>query len=348
MRIPIHIPQAGTSTEAVFLEWQVAKGSRVEKGQVIATAETDKTVLEIVAESDGVLDEACAEAGQDMPIDQPVGFLATTADAGQSEAPVSAPREAVPVRVEVVQPADHDGARERVEALSPVRRRIAENLLAVVTQTARASTSVEFDYARVGLLREKNSAAFKARHGVSLTFLPFVVRAVCLILPDFPDVCATLDLAGNTWRTRRYVNVGIAVARENGLVVPVLKAAGDMTLAQLATAVPSLVARARNGEMRAEDAQDGTFTITNPGSLGSVFSQPLQNRGETAILSIDAIEKRPVVVDDALAIGLRGYATLAFDHRILDGSTAIAFLKCVNEVLRGSQLAEEAGHLLDD
>lgn len=351
MRNAIRFPQAGTATEAVFLQWNVARGERVAKDQVLATAETDKTVLELVAECDGVLDETCVEAGQEFPMSRPVGFLRTAADASGAAQPVASVAHETAQAAAVPTPADRAGqgaaAANDIQTLSPVRRRISENLLWVTSHTARASTTVEFDYGHIVELRQKYRAAFQQRHGFPLTFLPFVARAVCLALPRFPDVSAAMDIAGNTWSVRRHIALGIAVARAQGLVVPVLHGAQEMTLADLALGIQTLAVKARDGRLAAEDMQGGTFSITNPGSLGSVLSEPLLNRGETAILSIDAIEKRPVVADDAIVVGHRGYGTLAFDHRILDGSTAIEFLKSVKLVMQSGQLDQEARMLAD-
>jgi 2-oxoglutarate dehydrogenase E2 component (dihydrolipoamide succinyltransferase) len=176
------------------------------------------------------------------------------------------------------------------------------------------------------MLRARAKDRFKEREGFSLTYMPFLARAVCDALLTFPDVNARLDLEAGTATYHGYVNLGVAVAYEEGLIVPVIRGADEMNLVGIARAVNDVAIRARSKQLKPDEVHGGTFTITNPGPFGSLISVPIMNPGETAILAFDAIEKRPVVIDDALAIRHMVYLSMSWDHRMIDGATAAQFL----------------------
>jgi pyruvate/2-oxoglutarate dehydrogenase complex dihydrolipoamide acyltransferase (E2) component len=163
--------------------------------------------------------------------------------------------------------------------------------------------------------------------------MPFLIRAVCDALMTYPDVNARLDLEAGTATYRRYVNLGIAVAYDDGLIVPVIRDADSMNVVGLARAINDLATRARSKKLKPDEVHGGTFTITNPGPFGSIISVPIMNPGETAILAFDAVEKRPVVVDDAIAIRSMVYLSMSWDHRMIDGATAAQFLGRLKENL---------------
>jgi pyruvate dehydrogenase E2 component (dihydrolipoamide acetyltransferase) len=225
------------------------------------------------------------------------------------------------------------GEREEVVQVSHIRKRIAENMAAVLQTTARAWTLVEVDMENIVRLRDRAKDRFKEREGFSLTYMPFLARAVCDALLQFPDVNARLDLEEGTATYRRYVNLGIAVAYEDGLIVPIVRGADEMNLVGLARAVNDLATRARSKKLKPDEVHGGTFTITNPGPFGSIISVPIMNPGETAILAFDALEKRPVVVNDAIAIRHMVYLSMSWDHRMIDGATAAQFLARLKENL---------------
>src|SRR5207244_3942244 len=165
---------------------------------------------------------------------------------------------------------------------------------------------------------------FREREGFSLTYMPFVGRAVCEALLAFPDVNG--ELREEQVVLKRYVNLGIAVAYEDGLIVPVVREADEMNLVGLARAIQDLATRARSKKLKPDEVHGGTFTITNPGPFGSIISVPIINPSQTAILALDAVEKRPVVIDDAIAIRHMVYLSMSWDHRVIDGATAAQFL----------------------
>jgi pyruvate dehydrogenase E2 component (dihydrolipoamide acetyltransferase) len=237
--------------------------------------------------------------------------------------------EAVPQPADAPQaaPAPREaGAQEEVRPISHIRKRIAENMVASLQTSARAWNLVEVNVEHIVGLRAKAKDRFKEAEGFSLTYMPFVARAICEALLAFPDVNARLNLDEGTATYHNFVNLGIAVAYEDGLIVPVIRGADEMNLVGLARAVNDVAIRARGKKLKPDEVHGGTFTITNPGPFGSIISVPIMNPGETAILAFDAIEKRPVVIDDAIAIRHMVYLSLSWDHRMIDGATAAQFL----------------------
>jgi pyruvate dehydrogenase E2 component (dihydrolipoamide acetyltransferase) len=229
---------------------------------------------------------------------------------------------AAPARAPQIPP----GEPEQTVKISHIRKRIAENMVASLQTSARAWNLVEVNMENIVRLRARAKDRFKAEEGINLTYMPFVARAVCDALLAFPDVNARLDLESGTATYHRYVNLGVAVAYEDGLIVPVVKGAEVMNLVGLARAINDVGTRARAKKLKPDEVHGGTFTITNPGPFGSIISVPIMNPGETAILAFDAIEKRPVVIDDAIAIRHMVYLSLSWDHRMIDGATAAQFL----------------------
>ena len=273
-----------------------------------------------------------APAGQPA---QPTAAQAPTAQAPTAQAP-TAPADAEaerPALRAVPETAPAAGEREEVRSISHIRKRIAENMVASLHTSARAWNLVEVNMEAIVNLRERAKERFKAQEGISLTYMPFVIRAVCDALMTYPDVNARLDLDAGTATYRRYVNLGIAVAYDEGLIVPVIRDADSMNVVGLARAINDLATRARSKKLKPDEVHGGTFTITNPGPFGSIISVPIMNPGETAILALDAIEKRPVVVDDAIAIRSMVYLSMSWDHRMIDGATAAQFLGRLKENL---------------
>jgi 2-oxoglutarate dehydrogenase E2 component (dihydrolipoamide succinyltransferase) len=218
------------------------------------------------------------------------------------------------------------GEPERVEQISHIRKRIAQNMVASLHQTARAWNLVEVNFENIVQLRAKTKEKFKAQEGISLTYMPFLARAVCDALRAFPDVNAKLDLEAGTATYRNYVNLGVAVAYEDGLIVPVVRNADEMNIVGLARSVNDIANRARTKKLKPDEVHGGTFTITNPGPFGSIISVPIMNPGETAILAFDAVEQRPVAIDGMIGIRHMCYLSMSWDHRMIDGATAAQFL----------------------
>jgi pyruvate/2-oxoglutarate dehydrogenase complex dihydrolipoamide acyltransferase (E2) component len=263
-------------------------------------------------------------------------LAATPGAAAPAAAPVAAPAgSAVAVSV----PA---GANEDVAPMSHIRRAIAGHMLASTTQTARAWTMVEVNVERLVRLRETAKNGFAEKYGVKLTYLPMVTRATVDALREFPLVNSRI--AGDDIVSPRFVHMGIAVSYDAGLIVPVIKNVDAMNTVGIARAVADLAARARAHQLRPDEVQGATFTITNPGPYGSLASVPIINQPNAGILSLDAIQKRPVVVDDdAIAVRHMVYVSMSWDHRLIDGELATRFLARVKHDLETWDFAEDLG-----
>lgn len=248
------------------------------------------------------------------------------APAAASSAPASAPASAAPAP-----PAFSPGERVHVEPLSVMRQKIAEHMVMSRRTSAHVQTVFEVDMSRIAALREKRKAAFLERTGVKLTYTPFLARAAVSALQAFPVLNASLD--GDQVVYKRDINLGIAVALEWGLIVPVVKGVEGMNLTGLARAITDLATRAREKKLNPDEVQGGTFTITNPGPFGALFGLPIINQPQVGILGVGNIQKRPVVVDDAIAIRPMVYLSLSFDHRLVDGAVADQFMAHLKSVL---------------
>ena len=216
--------------------------------------------------------------------------------------------------------------------LSPTRRTIAENLKRSNLEAPQAWTMVEADVTGLVALREREKARFQLQEGVELTLLPYFTAAVCETLRDFPNLNARWE--GEELRQYDSIDIGIAVASENGLVVPVLHGAADLSVAGLAKRIADLVQRAHARKLRIEDIEGGTFTVNNTGSFGSIASKPIVNYPQVAIVTMERAVKRPVVVaNDAIAVRSMMNVCLSFDHRAMDGLDAGGFLAALKRRL---------------
>ena len=216
---------------------------------------------------------------------------------------------------------------DSIRDLTSIRRAIANRMSTSKREAPHAWTMVEVDASGLVALREREKAAFVEREGVKLTYLPFIVKAVVESLKENPVLNSVWD--GDRIILRKRINIGVAVDLEDALIVPVVPDADELNITGLARRIDALVKRARAGELGTEDVTGGTFTVNNPGSLGSVVSTPIINHPQAAILSAEAMVKRPVVIDDAIAIRSMMNLEVSFDHRILDGGAALRFLNAV-------------------
>ena len=236
-----------------------------------------------------------------------------------------------PVRVSQ-SPGEHRDAQvmaegEEVIALTPVRRIIAQNMVKSATEIPHAWSMVEVDVHQLVRYREAMKEEFQRREGVDLTYLPFVIKAAVDSLSEHPMLNSTWTDGGIVVKKR--IHMGIAVAAPEGLIVPVIHDADTLSIAELAKAARELTLKAREGALTLSDVRGGTFTLNNTGALGSIISQPIINYPQAAILTSEAIQKRPVVVDDAIGIRYMMNICLSFDHRIADGAEAGTFLRSV-------------------
>jgi 2-oxoglutarate dehydrogenase E2 component (dihydrolipoamide succinyltransferase) len=230
------------------------------------------------------------------------------------------------------------GSRETREKMSTRRKRIAEHLLEAQHKTAHLTTFNEVDMTAVMRLRERLKDRIEKEQGVRLTFMPFFVRAACMALKSYPVINAQTD--GDFIVYRQYVHMGVAVASDQGLVVPVIKDADTKGMLQISRDIVDVAKRAREGKLSMDDLTGGTFTITNGGVFGSLVSTPILNYPQSGILGLHKIQDRPVAIDGKVEIRPMMYVALSYDHRIVDGQQAVLFL------VRLKELMEEPGSML--
>ena len=270
-------------------------------------------------------------------------FLQQPKPAAQSPAaqPQAAPAEAPAApqaRAPRPTPQFAEGENVRLEPLSVMRKRIAQHMVQSKQTSAHVHTVFEVDFTNVEKLRRQYKDAY-AERGVKLTYMPFIVQAVITGLREFPVLNASMD--ENNVIYHRELNIGIAVALEWGLIVPVLKHADELNILGASRAINDLGDRARAKKLSPDDVQGGTFTITNPGVFGGLFGLPIINQPQVAILGVGGIKKRPVVVEtkdgDFIAIRSMCYFSLGFDHRLIDGAVADQFMARVKQVIEAGQ-----------
>jgi len=286
-------------------------GGRVSKKDILAAVESGSTK---------------ATAPATVPVAAP------PAVPGSAPVPAGAGGAVVRVTLENAVP------RERIyfgnfeaQPMSNMRQRIAEHMVASKRVSPHVYSIDEADMTRIAKIRERSKAAFEAKYGTKLTFMPFFVRACVEGLRAFPTVNASAD--GTTVVLHREINVGIAVALDWGLIVPVLKNSEEKNFLGLARGINDVAERARAKKLKPEEVQEGTFSITNPGVYGGLMGLPVINQPNVAILGIGAIQKRPMVIDDAIAVRSMVYLTLSYDHRVVDGAIAHQFVGKVKAYL---------------
>jgi 2-oxoglutarate dehydrogenase E2 component (dihydrolipoamide succinyltransferase) len=225
---------------------------------------------------------------------------------------------------------------DTVEPMSKMRALISDHMVASRHTSAHVTSFIEIDFTRVARIRARNRAEFEAATGQKLTYMPFIIKAVTQGLQAFPIMNSSV--AGTNVIYRKQINIGVAVALDWGLIVPVIKRADDLSLSGITRALNDLAARARAKKLSPEEVQEGTFTITNPGVFGSLMGTPIINQPQVAIMGVGAIEKRPKVLtgadgEDTIAIRTCAYFSISFDHRVIDGAVADQFLAFVKKTI---------------
>jgi 2-oxoglutarate dehydrogenase E2 component (dihydrolipoamide succinyltransferase) len=354
----IKVPNLGESeSEAVLEHWLKQPGDAVAIDDVIAEIESDKVTMEITAFEAGVLSAVYKQAGETVTPGEVIGVLDTTQAvaamptvAASETSVVSAPppiepkpevkvANVTPPAATITAPASTPtsatiaaGEREqRRVPMTAMRRRIAARLKQAQNNAAILTTFNEVNMQPVMNLRRLQQDAFTHEHGVKLGFMSFFVRACAYAAQQVPAINAFID--GDDIVYHNYMDVGVAVATEHGLMVPVLRDAGVMGFADIERGIANLAERARNQQLKPADLSGGTFTITNGGVFGSLLSTPLLNPPQSAILGMHTIQKRVVVEDDQMVIRPMMYVALSYDHRLIDGREAVQFLVAVKNFI---------------
>ena len=240
-----------------------------------------------------------------------------------------------PASAEGAAPPYAEGDRVEIEPMSIMRRRIAERMVESLHTSAHVYSMMEVDYTETAKLRERLKGEYLERDGVKLTFMPFLIKAVIEGIKKWPIINSSIWSDQIVYK--KDINVGVAVALDWGLIVPVIRNADEKSLLGIARAVNDLGERARTKRLKPDEVQGGTFTITNPGVFGGLIGMPIINQPQVAILGVGGIKKRPVVINDAIAIRTTGLLSLSFDHRIIDGAVADQFLAIVRDVIEAAE-----------
>lgn len=370
--IEIKIPSLGESeNEATIVSWLKGEGDAVDVDDVLAEIESDKITMEITAVDNGVLKKIFKQEGETVEPGEVVALVDDSAKSAKEEKPAkkaalaeeeqaaSRPSAEKPSQdegsetpaVEPIEPAAPEPAvrpervvklktetppvsagriEERV-AMSGLRKRIATRLKSAQNTAAMLTTFNEVNMQPVMDLRTRYKDAFKASHGVGLGFMSFFAKACVHASAKFPALNAYID--GDEIVYHNYMDMGVAVSTEKGLVVPVLRDVGQLSFAGIEQGIADLATRAREGGLNPDDLKGGTFSITNGGVFGSMLSTPILNPPQSAILGMHAINKRPVVENDQIVIRPMMYLALTYDHRLIDGREAVQFLVAVKEFL---------------
>jgi pyruvate dehydrogenase E2 component (dihydrolipoyllysine-residue acetyltransferase) len=334
--IPMPPPQPAPAPPVVYqLEGEHSPAAASEKARVDMTAEelrqtrSSPVVRKIAAEHQLDISEIPGTGiGGRVTKQDILGHIEGRPTAAGST-PAAAPAAPAPPATPGAPPVA--GPRVQIVPMSPIRKKTAEHMVLSKRISAHVSTVFEIDFSRIDHLRHKHKASFEER-GVRLTYVPFVLKAVVDALKAFPVLNASID--GDNVVYRKDVNLGVAVALDWGLIVPVIHHADEKNVLGLARAVNDIAERARAKKLKVEEVQGGTFTVTNPGVFGSLFGTPIINQPQVAILGLGTIEKRPVVRDDAIAIRTMAYVALTFDHRLVDGADADRFMAQIKKTLQ--------------
>jgi 2-oxoglutarate dehydrogenase E2 component (dihydrolipoamide succinyltransferase) len=344
----IKIPALGESVAGgQIAKWHFKEGDHVKTGDILLTLETDKVAAEVTAEVSGAL-HIGKQAGEDVEVGAVVGQIdeSAAAPAAKTEAPQPAPAAAAApapaAKVEAEKPAKAPEAkvapkpepapaakaapegRVTRKKMSPLRKKIADQLVTAQRTAAILTTFNECDMSNVMSLRSKLQDSFVAKNGVKLGFMSFFIKAVVEALKAVPQVNVRVE--GEEIVQNHFFDIGVAVGTERGLIVPVLRDADQKSFAELEKDILGYAAKSKEGKIQVSDLTGGVFTISNGGVYGSLLSTPIINPPQSAILGMHSIQQRPVAVDGQVVIRPMMYLALSYDHRVVDGKEAVSFL----------------------
>ena len=351
MATEIKIPTVGESiTSGILAAWHVEDGAFVNKDQHLFDLETDKITAEGLAECTGRI-SLKVNAGDEVAIGQVAAVIDESATAPEPAKATTQPKaEPTPTEeptphapkvpdlpqlptdtVPLAPPSGEASSRTTRSPMSPLRKRIAERLVAAQHETAHLTTFNEVDMSAILKLRKTHQETFVAKYGVKLGFMSFFIKAVVQALKAVPKINTQID--GETLIENHYYDIGIAVGTEKGLVVPILRDCDRRSFAEIETQILDYAQRTRSGKLKLEELDGGVFTITNGGIYGSLLSTPILNPPQSAILGMHTIKERAVVVDGKVVARPMMYLALSYDHRVIDGKEAVTFLIKVVELL---------------
>lgn len=349
MAIELVVPIVGESiTEVEIGDWLKKEGEPVNQDDPLVVIETEKVTIELPAPAAGTISRVLKHKGDRANVGDVIGYMepdgvrpSSASRSSQAEAAIPQ-AETVPVALNsgkdevktqpVIVPQANAAREEQIVPMTPIRRRIAERLVEAQKTAALLTTFNQIDMSAVATLRREHQEAFRSKYGVKLGIMSFFVKALIEALKLFPPINA--EIRGQNIVYRNYYDVGVAIGTTKGLVVPVLRNAERMSFGEIEQAIADFAQRARDGQLRIDELQGGTFSISNGGVYGSMLSTPIVNPPQSGILGLHAIEDRPVAVNGAVVIRPMMYVALTYDHRIVDGREAVAFLKRIKEIIQ--------------
>ncbi len=337
----IKVPSLGESdTEATLISWLKDVGDEIEVDDIIAEIESDKITMEITATEAGILSEQKFAVDDTVEPGQVIGIIDTSVAVQPKEKAAPEPEPVVAEEPASSSATVAEGVSEREQIRLPMtrlRKRIATRLKQAQNTAAMLTTFNEVNMQPIMDLRSQHKDAFEEKFGVKLGFMSFFCKACAMACAEFPTVNAYID--GEDVLYHNYIDMGIAVSTDDGLIVPVLRDVGIKSYADIEKEIIELATKARSSGLKPDDLQGGTFSITNGGIFGSMLSTPILNTPQSAILGMHTIQKRAVVENDEIVIRPMMYLALSYDHRLIDGKDAVQFLVQVKKNLENPILS---------
>jgi 2-oxoglutarate dehydrogenase E2 component (dihydrolipoamide succinyltransferase) len=357
MAVELKVPSLGESvTEVEIGQWLKREGDAVNKDDNVVTLESEKATVELPAPVSGTLGKIVKRTGEKAAVGDIIALIEPSGKPREEAKPAAAPeaptpsppsaplspsvpsarvaerkKEEPPAPVPAAREESASGRQEEVVPMTLLRRTVAHRLVEAHQTMAMLTTFNEIDLSAVIALRKQYQETFKSKYGVKLGFMSFFVKAAVEALRDIPQINASIR--GNDIVYHHYFDIGVAIGGGKGLVVPVLRNAERMSFAEVEQAVAGLAARAQSNQLKPDELQGGTFTITNGGVYGSLLSTPIINPPQSAILGMHTIQERPVAVDGQVVVRPMMYVALSYDHRIVDGREAVTFLGQIKEMI---------------
>lgn len=338
MPVELIVPSVGESiTEVEIGDWLKKQGETVNQDEPVVVIETEKASVDLPAPTTGTITKLLKQTGEKAAVGDVIGYMEPNGstsppgrgrrDSQQADAPGEGLKAPVPIKEDP--PPALTGREEQIVPMTPIRRRIAERLVEAKNTAALLTTFNQVDMSEVRALRSHYQESFQSKYGIKLGFMSFFVKASIEALKLVPQINA--EIRGSDIVYRKYYDIGIAVGGGKGLVVPILRNAEHMSFAEIEKTIADFAQRAQNNQLKVDELQGGTFTISNGGIYGSMLSTPIVNPPQSGVLGLHAIEDRPVAVDGNVVIRPMMYLALTYDHRIVDGREAVMFLKRIKE-----------------
>ncbi len=362
MAVELVVPSVGESINEVEIgEWLKNPGDLVEEDEPVVVIETEKVTVELPAPATGTITQTLKRKGEKAAVGDIIGYMEPNgklSPTGRGRRDSRAEREPDRAKPQEIADAPGEGLKtaepplekraqdsktspsipkpastreEQIIPMTPIRRRIAEHLVEAQKNAALLTTFNQVDMSAVIALRDQHQESFRTKYQIKLGFMSFFVKASIDALKLIPQLNA--EVRGQDIVYRDYYDIGIAVGGGRGLVVPVLRNAERLSFAEIERAVADFAQRAQTNQLKVDELQGGTFTISNGGVYGSMLSMPIVNPPQSGVLGLHAIEQRPVARDGAVVIRPMMYLALTYDHRVVDGREAVTFLKRIKDVI---------------